>query len=200
MQTLYFAAVVTIFFFVCFFFSSPTQWLRIGCLPYFHTWCGLSANLECRSEMCFMQLTENTRTQKLCKKNYHLHTIAQRCRAASSQLRHYQQSEKNLLNSNISSTCAENMLTTEIMVGDFGTPSKFQQVLRLGFVTAPTSLSRGNQTLQCLSVSWAGTLYIHFWGLLPSNAFLPGLKFTLHPSLAFSYIGSVTARHSSSRR
>jgi len=29
---------------------------------------------------------------------------------------------------------------------------------------------------------------------------LPGAKFTLHPSLAFSYTGSVTAWHSSSRR
>jgi len=24
--------------------------LQIGCLPYFHTWCGLSANLGCKSE------------------------------------------------------------------------------------------------------------------------------------------------------
>jgi len=29
---------------------------------------------------------------------------------------------------------------------------------------------------------------------------LPGAKFILHPSLAFSYIGSITARHSSSVR
>jgi len=34
---------------------------QIGCLPYFHTWCGLSANLECRSEMC----GKAYRTQKL---------------------------------------------------------------------------------------------------------------------------------------
>jgi len=33
---------------------------------------------------------------------------------------------------------------------------------------------------------------------LPSNGILPGAKFTLRPSLAFSYISSVTARHSSS--
>jgi len=25
-------------------------------IPYFHTWCGLSANLECRSEMCCTRL------------------------------------------------------------------------------------------------------------------------------------------------
>jgi len=43
------------------------------------------------------------------------------------------------------------------------------------------------------------TIYT-FWGLLPPDGILPGAKFTLRPSLAFSYIGSVTARHSSSRR
>jgi len=41
------------------------------------------------------------------------------------------------------------------------------------------------------------TMYT-FWGLCPPNGILPGAKFTLHPSLAFSYIGSITARHSSS--
>jgi len=35
---------------------------------------------------------------------------------------------------------------------------------------------------------------------LPRNGILPGAKFTLRPSLALSYIGSVTAGHSSSRR
>jgi len=29
-----------------------------------------------------------------------------------------------------------------------------------------------------------------FWGLLPPNVILPAAKFTLRPSLAFSYIGS----------
>ena len=33
---------------------------HVGCLPYFHTWCGLSANLRCRSETCCKRLAENT--------------------------------------------------------------------------------------------------------------------------------------------
>ena len=37
-----------------------------------------------------------------------------------------------------------------------------------------------------------------FWGLFPDRI-LPGAKFTLRTSLAFAYIGSVTARHSSSQ-
>jgi len=47
----------------------------------------------------------------------------------------------------------------------------------------------------------ASTLCIHFGGSCPlSDGILPGAKLSLHPSLAFSYIGSVTARHSSSGR
>ena len=43
------------------------------------------------------------------------------------------------------------------------------------------------------------TIYT-FSGLLSCNGILPCAKFTLRPSLALSYIGSVTARHSSSGR
>jgi len=44
------------------------------------------------------------------------------------------------------------------------------------------------------------SLYIHYVGLLPPKGFLPAAKLTLCPTLALSYIGSVTARHSSSGR
>jgi len=50
------------FFFL--FFLAKSQRLEIGCLPYFHTWCGLSANSKCTSEMCCMRLTENTGCKK----------------------------------------------------------------------------------------------------------------------------------------
>jgi len=43
------------------------------------------------------------------------------------------------------------------------------------------------------------TIYT-FLGLLPPNRILPAAKFTLRPSLALFYIGSVTGRHSSSGR
>jgi len=39
-----------------------------------------------------------------------------------------------------------------------------------------------------------------FWRPLPPNGILPGAKCTLRRSFALSYIGSVTARHSSSGR
>jgi len=110
------------------------------------------------------------------------------------------------LSSNISSTCLLDMvnvgpLTAADGLPVLGTPSKFQWVSGLDFVTAPTSLNRGQPNFaQCLAISWTGTLYINFRGLLPPNGILPDAEFTLRPSLAFSYIFSVTARHSSSGR
>jgi len=44
------------------------------------------------------------------------------------------------------------------------------------------------------------TMYTLLGGMLPCNGIFPRAKFTLHPSLAFSYIGSITAWHSSSGR
>jgi len=81
-----------------------------------------------------------------------------------------------------------------------GHPSKFQQVSRLGVVTAPTSLNgRQSNFARCLAVSWAGTVYTLAGAFLPKGIFT-GAKFTLRPNLAFSYISSVTARHTSTER
>jgi len=44
------------------------------------------------------------------------------------------------------------------------------------------------------------TIYAFSGGSCPLTGILPRAKFTLRPSLAFSYIGNVTARHSSSGR
>jgi len=69
-----------------------------------------------------------------------------------------------------------------------GHPNTFQQVSRLGFVTAATVLNGSQPNFaRCLAVCWAGILHIHFWRLLPPNRILPCAKFTLHPSLALSY-------------
>jgi len=46
------------------FFLTKSQLLQIVCLPYFHTWCGLSANLECISEMCCTWLAGNAGPKK----------------------------------------------------------------------------------------------------------------------------------------
>ena len=65
-----------------------------------------------------------------------------------------------------------------------GNPSKFQQVSRLGFITAPTLLNRRQPSTKLHDV----------W---PSLGLVQGAEFPLCPSLAF-YIGRLTARHSTS--
>ena len=57
-----FALLFLSLFFI--FFLAYFQRPQIGCLPYFHTWCGPSANLECRSEMCCTRLAGNTGRKK----------------------------------------------------------------------------------------------------------------------------------------
>jgi len=79
--------------------------------------------------MCCTWLAENT-GRKNDAKNRHLGTIPQLYRAISSQLRHVSTIGKNLLSSNISSTCPHNMvkfgpLAAEIVSGVWGTPANF---------------------------------------------------------------------------
>jgi len=96
MQTLYFCPVVSFYllFFIPRLISAAADWMST--ILYFDTWCGLSANLECRSEMCCKRLAENT-GRKNDAKNRHLRTIAQVCRAISSQLRHASTIRKKLV-------------------------------------------------------------------------------------------------------
>jgi len=85
------------------------------------------------------------------------------------------------------------------LLASLGHPANFNGFLVIGFVTTPTSLSGGQPNFAgCLAVSCTGILYIFFGrGALAHNGILPAANITLRPSLAFSYTGSVTARHSS---
>ena len=79
--------------------------------------------------MCCTRLAENTGRKKVAK-NRNLSTMAQLCRAISSQLRHVSTIGKNLLSSNTSSICPDNMvnfgpLTAEIGSTIWGTPANF---------------------------------------------------------------------------
>jgi len=59
-------------------------------------------------------------------------------------------------------------LTAEIDLPVWGTQQISTGFARLAFITAATSLTGGQPNFaRCLGVSWAGTLYIHFLGLLP---------------------------------
>ena len=135
------------------FFSSPnlSSWRLDVYHTSFHTWCGPSANLECRSEMCSTRLAGNSGPKNdakiaICARS---HKFVERYLRNNACI----DNRKNLLNSNISSTCPYNManfgpLTAEIGSGVWGTPYKFQRVLRLGSVIARHLVVGVSQTLR----------------------------------------------------
>jgi len=112
----------------------------------------------------------------------------------------------NLLNSNTSSTCPHKLVNFSHTNGwdrfvSLGHPSKFQQVSILGVIILHRRRSpEANQSLHGVWPSPGLVHYVHIGGLLPPKGILSGAKFALRPSLAFSYIGSVNARHWSSGR
>jgi len=122
----------SIFYLSSLFFSPNLSGRRLDVYhtPYFDTWCGPSANLECRSERCCRWLRANVGPKKVAK-NRHLGTIPQICRAISSQLRHVSKIGKKLVNQQyLSSTCPHNMvsfgpLAAEIVSSVWGTPGNF---------------------------------------------------------------------------
>jgi len=115
----------------------------------------------------------------------------------------YRQSEKNLLNSNISSTSFLNMVnfsppTAEIGSGVWGTPANFNGFCVLASLLQRRCSLEANQTLHNIWPSPGQVHYVYIFGALAPNRTLPRAKLTLRPSLAFSYIGSITVWHSSS--
>jgi len=96
------------FYLLLFFFppliSAAADWMS----PYFHTWCGLSANLRCRSETCSTRLAEYTGRKKVAK--IAIWAPSHNFVGLSSQLRHVSTIGKKLLSSNMSSTCPQNMV------------------------------------------------------------------------------------------
>jgi len=91
-------------------------------------------------------------------------------------------------------------LTAEICRRICGTPANFNGYRVLALLLQRRRSAEAKQTLQdvwlfsgCYAISTLS-------GALAADGILPGAKFILRPSLAFSYIGSDTARHSSSRR
>jgi len=160
--------LLSIFYLLLFFltYSQPPQ---TGCLPYFHTWRGLSANIECRSETCRTRLAGNTGHNKL-PKIHHLGNITQLFRAISLQLTHILTIGINLLNSNISPTSVQYGELQPTSGWDrfisLGHLSQFQRVSHLGIITARHSssrhqpnfaaLNRGRHVMAALQIYLAG--------------------------------------------
>jgi len=157
-----------------FLFSSPILSGRRLDVYHTSTRCGsmvdniirLSANLECRSEMCCTRLAGNTG----CKISPKIAIWASSHNFVCMYLRNwgtYRQSGKK-------SVKRKSLMRMSPEYGKFwpiggwhrlaslGHPSKFQPVSRVGFVIAVTSLNGGQPNFaRCLAVSWTGTLYIH---------------------------------------
>jgi len=93
------------------------------------------------------------------------------------------------------------LLAAEICWRVWGTPANFNGFRVLAALQQRRRSAEANQTLHNV---WPCPALLHYiyipGGSYPPDRILPGAKFTLRPSLAFSYIASVTARHSSSGR
>jgi len=153
--------------------------------------------------MCCTLLAESTKRKKIDKNlssGHHRTTLSGSIFATKKLI----DRRKNLLNSNISSICPHNMtnfgtLTAEICLPVWGTTANstgFASCCRYCsdvFHRRPTQLCMMFGRL----LRWYNIIYI-FRGFLPPDGILPGAKFTLRPRLLFSYIGIVTAGHSSS--
>jgi len=102
--------------------------------------------------MCCTWLAENTGTKNDAK-NRHLGTIPKLCRAISLQLRHISTIGKNLLSSNISSTCPHNMVNFGLVAAEidwrvWGTPVTFNGFRVLAALLRGSQVVSVSQTLR----------------------------------------------------
>jgi len=96
------------------------------------------------------------------------------------------------------STIGKNLLNGKLRPTNgwrvWGTPANFNASL----LHYCTDIAQRTSTKLCMMFGHLLGWYIiyTFCGLLPPNRILPAAIFILLPSRAFSYIGSITARHS----
>ena len=111
--------IFALWFLLSFFFprliSAVADWMSAILL---HTWCGLSANLGCRSETCCTRLAENTRRKNRQKFAIWapLHNLSGYILATKARIDY----GKNVLSSNISSTCPHNMVNFAPLAAEIG--------------------------------------------------------------------------------
>jgi len=145
--------------------------------------------------MCCTRLAENTGCKNDAKNRY-LSTIAQLCRAISSQLRHISTIGKKLVKQ-------QYLLHMILQYGELrptsgwdlfvslGCPANFNRFRVLASNRYCSDVAQRKPTKLCTMFGCllrGYTIYIHFWRLLPRNRILPGAKFSLRrPSLALSY-------------
>jgi len=183
-RLLYFNPVVSSspFFFALSFFLAYSQPSQIGCKwNMLHTagWKYTTQNIS---------------------KIRHLGTIAQICRAVSSQLRHISTIWKKLLNSNISSTCSQNMVNFGPLAAEIGLPVRSTPPSFNGFRVLASLLHRcrSRDVNQTLHVVWPSPGLVHYVYIFGGSCHLTEFcqvqnSLCVLGSLAFSYIGRLTA-------
>ena len=184
-QTIIFLRVVSFFFFFFLLFSSPNL-RQIGCLPYFHTLCGLSANLECRSEMYRTRLTVNAgrKNRQKSASGHHRTTLLGYIFATKARI----DNRKNC------QACPHNMvnfgrLAAEIVSLVWGTPANFNGFRVLASLLQRRRSKEANQTLHNVWSLPGLVDYIYiFGGCCSVMEFCQVQKSHLLPrSLALSY-------------
>ena len=107
---------------------TESQRSEIGCLPYFHTWCGHSVNLECKSETCCARLAEIQDAKNRQKVAIWAPSTTLSGYIFATKACIY--NRKKLLSSNISSICRHNMVNFGLLAAGicwrvWGTPANF---------------------------------------------------------------------------
>jgi len=167
-RPLYFHPVVSSIF----LFSSPNLSRRRLDVFHtsFHSTHGVegSANLECMYEMCCTRLVENTgcKNDKKFPSRRHRTTLSGYIFATKSRINNR---KKNLLSSNISSTCSYNMvnfgpLAAEIVSLVWGTLANFNGFRVLASLLQRSCSTEANQTLNDVWSSPAQLHYIYIFG------------------------------------
>ena len=151
MRILYFCPVVSSSSSSSIFFPRLSQPSQIGYLPHLHTWCGLSANLGCRSETRCTRLAEiqDAKIAENSPSGHHRTTLLGYIFATKAHI----DNRKNLLSSNISSRCPHNMVNFGLLAAEInpvvcGTPANFNGFRVLAALLHGTPAADVSQTLR----------------------------------------------------
>jgi len=159
-RPLYFCPAVSFFLLLLLssFLPRLTQPSQTGCLPYFHTWCGLSANLECRSEL--RNVLQSARWK--CRTEKNRTNLLGYIFATNARI----DNRKNLLSRNISSTCPRNMVNFSLLAAEivslvWSTPANFNGFRDLASLLQRRRSMEANQNLHNVwpLPAWASKLY-----------------------------------------
>jgi len=133
--------------------------------------------------------------------------MAQLCRAISSHLRHVSTIGKNLLNSNISPTCPHNMVNFGLLAAEIGSlvwgpPANLNQFRVLAFLLQRRCSTEASRTLHNV---WPSPKLVYCTCICIFVGSCPIMKFcqvqnSLCIQVLLSYVGTITARQSSSGR